>query len=125
LPIRLELGRVAADIGERFGTDVQLRLEDDRAFPIQHRENGLGVVREALTNAARHGKASHISVTFAQSETLSLEVRDDGLGFDSAPRNTSPGFGLVSMRERAEALTATLRVSSDPGHGATVVVRWS
>jgi signal transduction histidine kinase len=56
-------------------------------------------------------------------DPLRLEVQDDGQGFDTAASN-SGGFGLTSMRERAEGLGAAFRLRSSPGEGTTVRVVW-
>jgi signal transduction histidine kinase len=55
---------------------------------------------------------------------VSLDVTDDGRGFDPAVRrsgNGSGGFGLTAMRERVAALRGSLDVESGPGQGTTVV----
>jgi signal transduction histidine kinase len=82
------------------------------------------IVREAVANAARHGRAGRIAVSLTCSHELRLSVADDGCGFDPATRPTHPdaGFGLLSMGERAEALGGSLAVRSAPGAGATIEV---
>jgi signal transduction histidine kinase len=85
----------------------------------------LRIGQEALSNAARHGRAQHVDVELrAQAQELILTVRDDGVGFDpsaSAPREDC--FGLDGMAERARNAGGTLTVVSSPGHGATVTTR--
>ena len=50
-----------------------------------------------------------------------MEIEDDGVGFDS--HTTAPGhFGLTMMRERAQAVGATVRIESQAGHGTRVVI---
>jgi signal transduction histidine kinase len=71
------------------------------------------IVDEALTNVARHAQASCCTVVLNADRGLCLHVRDDGLGI-RAPRNG--GVGLNSMRERAESLGGSFRLSSlSPG----------
>ncbi len=122
-PLQADLDRAVQDIAERTGAHVDFDVDAD--IPVEQHETLVRIVREAVTNATRHGQASHISVTFADGEHPVLQVRDNGNGFDPAviakPNN---GFGLVSMRERAEALGATLAVSSTPGKGTIVEVAW-
>ncbi|WP_346433988.1 GAF domain-containing sensor histidine kinase [Nonomuraea composti] len=78
----------------------------------------LRVAQEALHNAVRHSGASTVCVRLAYADgRLELVVRDDGSGFEQAE---SRGLGLVSMRDRAEAIGGELRVDSVPGAGTTV-----
>jgi signal transduction histidine kinase len=91
------------------------------------------ILQEALTNAHRHGHARSISVRlrFAR-EGTTLEVADDGEGFDvdavagreGTPR---PRFGVVGMRDRANLLGGTIAITSAAGEGTLVAVylpRW-
>ena len=56
--------------------------------------------------------------------SVEMRIRDDGLGFDTG-ESTAPGhYGLGMMRERAEAVGAQLTVTSQPGHGTEVTLRW-
>jgi ligand-binding sensor domain-containing protein/signal transduction histidine kinase len=86
----------------------------------------LMILREALYNAVFHGKPSRIEVrlAFARSE-LTLEVRDNGLGFD--PEAIGPyqnhHYGLVGMRERAQSVGGRFRLQSAPGQGTEVRIR--
>ena len=85
----------------------------------------LRIGQEALSNAARHGRAEHVDVELrAHAQELILSVRDDGIGFDpsaSAPREDC--FGLDGMAERARNAGGTLTVVSAPGQGTTVTTR--
>ena len=87
------------------------------------------IVQEALNNVARHSKAGEAWVQLEEADgNLSIEVRDNGVGFDanpSAERGTMKGLGLLSMRERAEHLNGTLNVQSARGNGTVVVARVS
>lgn len=83
------------------------------------------VAQEALMNAAKYAKARAISLhlrTRARGK-IELEIADDGRGFD--PSSVAAGhFGLAIMRERAQAVGATLQVRSQPGQGTRIVVAW-
>ena len=81
------------------------------------------ILQEALLNIRKHAGARHVSVSFehAEGNAARLRIVDDGCGFD--PRVPRPGhFGLLTMRERAEALGGTLEVSSVPGQGSALTV---
>jgi PAS domain S-box-containing protein len=82
------------------------------------------IVQEALTNAAKHSGGSAVELSLAKVEgRLRLSIEDNGRGFAHAAdkRAGSGGFGLPTMRERAEAVGGALRVES-PERGTRVVV---
>ncbi|MBB4699048.1 GAF domain-containing sensor histidine kinase [Sphaerisporangium siamense] len=81
----------------------------------------LRVAQEAVHNALRHAGASSIAVRLSvPGSRLTLEISDDGDGFDVD--GPTRGLGLVSMRDRAEEAGGALRVSSEPGAGTTVLL---
>ncbi len=86
----------------------------------------LRAAQEAFTNAARHARPSAVSLTLSYMEDLvSLDVHDDGAGFDPTVlrSNGSPGgYGLTAMRERLARLAGTLDLESAPGAGTTLAV---
>ncbi|WP_411080799.1 sensor histidine kinase [Streptomyces sp. cmx-18-6] len=87
----------------------------------------LRIAGEALANAGRHAAASRVGVTLSfMDDELTLDVRDDGRGFDpsaAAPASTTGGFGLGGMRARAERIAGTVEVESEPGGGTAVSAR--
>ncbi len=95
---------------------VELSLDDEAfaALPESHREACIAAVRELLTNAARHSRASRITIRIEAGRSLRLVYRDDGVG-TSVVRE---GIGLHGIRTRAEALGGTVGVS---GHDGFVV----
>jgi two-component system sensor histidine kinase DegS len=119
--------------------ELGARLERDRGLPVLVEApeiEGLApeiqtvvyrVVQEALTNAAKHARASGALVRVTRRRgSLAVEVADDGTGFDPArPRRsaTGHGVGLGSMRERAELLRGTLTLWSRPGSGTRIRLR--
>jgi signal transduction histidine kinase len=97
--------------GERLPADVELTL--------------FRIAQEAVSNARRHGAASHVRVSLEIRPGLAeLLVVDDGRGFLWEPEFGwfSMGEGLPGMRERAELLGGTLRVDSAPGAGTRIAV---
>jgi len=114
------VAQTAEDLGSRLGVAVQLELDPSAETPGHVTENLLRILREAMTNAARHGASHHIRIRLDSSENLRMLVADDGRGFDTAePR---AGFGLISMEERAASIGAQLRVASAPCAGTEVEV---
>jgi signal transduction histidine kinase len=85
------------------------------------------IVQEALNNAIKHARAHEILVLLDGSELkhLCLSISDDGVGFVPGSREESQvsGFGMKTMRERAETLGGTLQVITAPGRGTTVEVK--
>jgi signal transduction histidine kinase len=80
--------------------------------------------QEALTNIAKHARASQAEI-YLQHDATTVEMRigDNGRGFN--PEQTLSGhYGLGMMRERAEAIGAELTIASRPGQGAEIVARW-
>lgn len=101
---------------------VELAYESGRATQRHTLELELTMYRiaqEALTNAAKNGRARHGSVDVIEgATTIVMSIRDDGVGFDPATR--SEGFGVLGMRERAALLHGTLEIESSPGEGTAV-----
>ena len=74
------------------------------------------LVQEALTNVVKHARAERVDLEVsADDDVVTIEVSDDGVGFDQTLR--PPGFGLVGMRERLEMIGGTIQISSAPGGG--------
>ena len=83
----------------------------------------LNLVREALSNAVRHGQAGLISIDLVASETGSrLVIADDGVGFDPTAPIGAAHHGLANMSARAAAVGGRLEIESAPGDGTKVVV---
>jgi two-component system NarL family sensor kinase len=81
------------------------------------------IAQEALTNVARHAKATEVTLTLqADEESVCLVVRDNGEGLAEGGSRTE-GHGLLGMRERARLCGGTLRLSSRAGKGTTVTVQ--
>jgi signal transduction histidine kinase len=117
----MALVQAVEEVGHRFGAHVVVDAEPAPGIVPDRQEQLLRIVREAVTNAARHGEPSVVRVAFTNGGVLRLSVEDDGIGFDpaSAERN---GFGLVGMRERAAAIGGEFRVESHPNVGTRVEV---
>jgi signal transduction histidine kinase len=119
-PLDVALAQAAEEVAGRAGARVRLSLDPAADVPATTREALLRIVREAVTNATRHGGASSILVELENGDGLSLRIADDGVGFD--PAGSNAGFGLMSMRDRARALGGELRVVSAPGEGTEIEV---
>ena len=81
------------------------------------------MVREAVSNAARHSGADEIRVRLRKGRDLELRIEDDGRGFDVDEIGSLAGrFGMVSMRERVQALGGTFTVVSRLPGGTSIEV---
>jgi signal transduction histidine kinase len=117
--------RLAVDFGRGFGVRVELRLDgldDESRLPPEVETVVYRVVQEALTNVARHAKASHAAVAItADTDRMRASVSDDGVGFavgDGPPRS----LGLAGMTERASLVGGHVTIASTPAHGTTVIL---
>lgn len=117
--------RMADRCEHAWSLPVELSVEGDRARPLPGALHlaAARVLQEALRNAARHAGSRRVEcVVEAGPEALSLEVADDGGGFDPEEAR-SRGRGLASMRERARELGGRFEVSRRSPAGT--VIRWS
>jgi signal transduction histidine kinase len=120
--IRMEVVELAAEAGRGLGFDPVVRLDGpiDVAVDDELAANVLAVLREALSNVARHAKASAVEVRLEAGTHLVLEVSDDGVGL---PAERPPaGSGLRNIATRAEAFGGGTSVVDRAGGGATM--RW-
>jgi signal transduction histidine kinase len=114
------LERVAA----RSDVLVDFRHESTARLPLVQEREMWRIAQEAITNVERHASAKHLRVRWnCDGHTAQLTVADDGRGFGvEAPRRPD-SFGLTGMRERANAIGATLLVESEPYVGTLVQCR--
>jgi PAS domain S-box-containing protein len=104
--------------------DTSLQLPEDQAILV------FQSVRELLINVTKHARTTNAWVSISvREDTLQIEVRDRGIGFDSRlPVNgtsgsqSSPSFGLFSIRERMKALGGSLTIESMPAQGTTATI---
>ncbi|WP_240742037.1 sensor histidine kinase [Micromonospora zingiberis] len=85
----------------------------------------LRAAQEALANVARHAAASRVGLTLSyMSDVVTLDVRDDGTGFDAGNGAVAPkpdgGYGLTAMRQRVARVGGRLAVESEPGGGTAI-----
>jgi two-component sensor histidine kinase len=93
--------------------------EARRKLNMEFRKNVLLIHKEALHNVLKHAEATQANISVqVRGDTLSLEIADDGRGFE--PDSPRAGHGLVNMRRRAAALKGDLQIDSGPGRGARV-----
>jgi signal transduction histidine kinase len=122
-PLPTAMARVATSLAERSGTRLELELDDQAETGPRTRDELLLIVREAISNATRHGNASKIHVALSANGGLRLAIADDGRGFQNGSTSVpGSGFGLTSMHERVERLGGEFRLRSHPGEGTKIEV---
>jgi signal transduction histidine kinase len=104
---------LAEEMASSLGTrpEVIFRGAIDSAISLRVADNLLAVLREALTNAGKHAKATSFEVAISVAEDVSLEVRDNGAGIE-LPQAYGAGLGLVNLRSRAEKLGGSFEIST-------------
>jgi two-component system sensor histidine kinase DegS len=125
------LNSAITELVQRYSTTygAKITLEADRLPRLAHDAEIVlyRVAQEALQNAYKYARGASVTIrVLLESEVVSLTVRDEGPGFDPrevARRAGRTNWGLTSMRERAELIGASFKVTSRPGHGTEVLVR--
>jgi signal transduction histidine kinase len=106
-------------LARRSAVAVELDLHLQDQLPSHVEVATYYMVSEALTNAAKHARASVVKVELdADGATVRLAVRDDGIGGADLGR----GSGLIGLSDRIEALGGSLRVTSPTGRGTTLLI---
>jgi two-component system, NarL family, sensor histidine kinase YdfH len=115
----------AAHFSAATGIPCALDLALPDALPTALCGHALRAVAEGLTNVARHAQAQQVWIRAAEAEEwLTIEVRDDGAGFDPEAALSRTGhYGLLGLRERARLAGGTLEIDSAPGEGARLSLR--
>ena len=115
------LGQLASEVEDLFRISCRCECDD----PVLINDVNLSthlyhVAQEAVNNAIKHGRANHIVIRLAaSSDSGTLTIRDDGVGFPNTPLKDS-GMGLHIMRYRANMIGGTLQIEPDESGGAKV-----
>jgi signal transduction histidine kinase len=95
---------------------------EDLPLPAERAAAMYRVAQESLSNIAKYAQARRVSVQlFAAADEVTLEISDDGVGFDPRMLQATPGFGLRGLIERARGFGGWAEISSAPGRGTTVM----
>ncbi|HYI46453.1 MAG TPA: GAF domain-containing sensor histidine kinase [Actinomycetota bacterium] len=117
--IRVAIEELAKDLNVNSLTEVTMQLSDDALAMVPENSKGdlIQIVREILSNIARHAQANEVQVAclVREGRAVVLTVEDDGVGFD--PDTVSRGHGLSNMQERARRLGGKIVISPRPDKG--------
>jgi signal transduction histidine kinase len=107
------------------GVRIEQRLDEEVVALISpaHVAEIMNILREAVSNSVRHGRARTITLRAGRSDQeVAIAVHDDGRGFVPGIGRSSAGHGLTNMQARAAALGGSLRIESSLGNGTRVLL---
>ena len=111
--------RIASSEGLTVETNIAPALMDSERLAPDVESTIYRMVQEALTNVAKHAAATRLEIALLmKDDAVSIEVRDDGRGFD--PAHPANGFGLVGIRERVLLVDGEVTITSAEGRGTVI-----
>ena len=127
-----DLGQGLEEIARELRANTLLNIDvntdgvDFRSLSAEQTVDLLHIAQEAITNAAKHARATHVSVALYQNAgKLVLSINDNGQGFELAQAQNKGGHGLRNMRERAAAIGGVMHVDSRVGKGTQLEIQLS
>lgn len=122
--LRVAVGNLARSTAARANLTLDLAMPDELPVLTKAKEQCIyRVAQEALSNVARHARATQVRVEVQHTRgQLTLSIADNGRGFDQMTVNGTH-FGLKGLRERAELVGAKLEIISEPQGGTTLTLR--
>lgn len=124
-----ELGDLLHQLGSaltgRTNIPVTVTVEGESILPADVQVVLYRLCQEALNNIAKHARATQVTINLDYAlEGVNIRIRDNGRGFD--PDRTPEGhYGLNIMRQRAEAIGASLTIASQRGQGTEIAITWA
>jgi len=108
----------------RSGVHFDFQADNNLSLSPKIEKVLYAIIVEALNNALKYARSDHVRVLLTQEDNaVSLEVSDNGCGFELDQARQSGGLGLASILERVSQLQGTLNIDSAPGMGTTLSVR--
>ncbi|MFD0667147.1 PAS domain-containing sensor histidine kinase [Ramlibacter sp. MAHUQ-53] len=115
---------LAQSFTQRHGVHCELDLDESLELEEPYATAVFRIVQESLANVAKHARARTVWVRVARAgRQIVIEVRDDGVGFDTGAGRKPQSLGLIGLRERAQLLEGTMSIESTPGEGTRVAAR--
>jgi signal transduction histidine kinase len=124
-----ELGDLLRLLGNvlsgRMNIPVIVNVSGEGSLPAEVQVVLYRLCQEALNNIAKHAGACQVEIDLQHAASaIELNIRDNGSGFDPGQPPPAGHYGLTMMRERAEAVGIVLKISSQPGQGTSINIRW-
>ncbi len=110
-------------VENRAGLKSSLKSNLEGRLPLDVEEGLYRIAHEALNNILKHARARNVQITILQDQkSLSLEISDDGIGFEPESAGREGCLGVISMQQRAQALGWHFTLDSSPGKGTRIRV---
>ena len=114
------LGAAVRALARRSPLPVRVQIRADGRLPVSREVTAYYVAAEAFTNAAKHARASAVDILIEEADgTLTVQIRDDGIGGAAA---AGGGSGLTGLRDRVEAVGGSMTLESPAGAGTILTV---
>lgn len=122
-PLSVQIRQLGDALRSRKRMNIEFVFEGEGVLPAETHIAFYRIAQEIFNNIVKHSQAANVRVRLDTSpDAILLDIRDDGVGFD--PVTVTTGIGMATMRERADALRASLVLNSVPGGGTHVIVKW-
>ncbi len=113
------------NVEKRSGLKTEFRAEGTGQLPCEVEDGLYRVALEGLNNILKHARASRVTVSLRHDTgSASLQLADDGVGFDPDVTPNGGGMGLTGMAERVDQFGGRLVVDSEPGRGTEIRIEW-
>jgi two-component sensor histidine kinase len=113
----------STNVAGRLSCNFRSENVPEDSLPPRAQHELLRIAQEAIHNAVRHANPTLIVVTLRwDASNLVLQVKDNGSGISAARSETSAGFGMGNMRERASVIDGRLEIQTAAGNGTTITV---
>lgn len=113
------------EFSKRYG--IKIFLDIDNEIPISNEDSLplFRIVQESLTNIARHAQATHVEILLnKQGDSIELVIADNGVGITDEQISSKKAFGIMSMKERADALGGKFAISRGDKFGSKILINF-
>jgi PAS domain S-box-containing protein len=98
-------------------TNNELNIDSQQSIAL------FRILQEALTNIAKHAKATEVEISLSiVNDKLIMRISDNGIGFDKHKKLRSDSYGLIGMKERAYLIDSKLSITGQPGKGTVLLL---
>jgi PAS domain S-box-containing protein len=110
-------------VESKTGRKIEVIIEGSHEYPDNIRNEVYRIAEEALNNVIHHSKAENIKLSLRlYPDELSLQISDNGIGFEPKKKSRKKDFGISIMKMRAKLINASLKINSSPGDGTRLTL---